>query len=81
MDLREQWDLRFLYKKHPQGKQPELYSEILSLIRKRRKKASNLRLPENATVSRVVLTRKGFLVYYEGQEQPEIIGPDNANVR
>jgi len=81
MDLREQWDLRFLHEKHAQGKQPELYSEILSLIRKRRKEASNLRLPENATVNRVVLTRKGFLVYYEGQEQPEIIGPDNANVR
>lgn len=81
IDLREPWDLLFLYDKHSRGKRPEFYSEILSLVQKRRNEAKLkgfLPIPgKEKTVRKLGMTRRGLLVYYEGQEQPEIIGPNN----
>jgi len=79
VDLREAWDLLFLYKGHRQGKQPEFYSEILSLVRARRNDALKkglLKIPDKRIVRKILLTSKGFLVYYKGQKQPEITGPN-----
>jgi hypothetical protein len=81
IDLREPWDLLFLYERHAQGERPEFYSEIFSLVEKRRNEAKLkgfLQIPsKEKTVSKRIMTRNGFLIYYEGQEQPEIIGPDD----
>lgn len=72
VDLWENWDLQFLYDKHPRGKQPEFYSEILSLVQKRRNQA----LPKNERkVTEIRMTRRGLLIYREGQNEPEIISP------
>ena len=79
VDLREPWDLLFLYKGHPRGEQPEFYSEILSLVRARRNDAIQkglIMVPVERIIRRILLTSKGFLIYYKGQKKPEIIGPN-----
>jgi predicted heme/steroid binding protein len=78
IDLREPWDLKFLYKNHPQGEDPEFYEEILSLIDIQRSEAQKkgwLDISDGERVIKIEFTTKGFLVYKEGQSQPEVIGP------
>jgi hypothetical protein len=81
VDTREPWDLMFLYYNHPRGKDPSFYSEILSLVQKQRSETQlkeTLSIPrDDEVVSKRALTRKGFLTYHNGREQPEIEGPDD----
>ena len=78
VDLREPWDLKFIYKNHPQGKNPKFYEEILSLIDVRRTEAKEKRwldIPDGKSISKMMMTSKGFLIYRKGQKQPEVVGP------
>lgn len=81
VDTQEPWDLMFLYYNHPRGKDPGFYSEILSLVQKRRSETplkGCLPVPrDDELVSKRALTRKGFLTYHNGREQPEIVGPND----
>lgn len=77
VDLREPWDLLFLYERYARGEQPEFYSEILLLVEKRRDEAKlkgELTIPTKGKATRTMMQR-GFLIYYEGREQPDFVGP------
>jgi hypothetical protein len=79
VDLREPWDLLFLYERHPRGKQPNFYSEIYSLVKNRRDEAIRRKLltipTKEENIRKIVMTRTGFMVYYKGQDRPELLGP------
>ena len=81
VDTREPWDIMFLYYNHPRGKDTSLYTEILSLVQKRRSETplkGYLPVPrDDEAVSKRALTRKGFLTYHNGREQLEIVGPND----
>jgi hypothetical protein len=75
VDLWGNWDLQFLFEKHPRGKQPEFYSEILSLVQKSRNRQGFQILPKNEKITEIRMTSRGLLIYREGQNEPDIIAP------
>jgi len=83
VDSRERWDLLFLLVNHPRGDQPEFYSEILSLVQKRRDeaKAKPKRLLQISAKHKlkgdIILSERGFTIPYRDLKNAETIGPDN----
>jgi hypothetical protein len=82
IDSREPWDLAFLFEGHSRGKQVEFYSEILSLVRKRRREARSKGLKifdKKQKIQKITVTQQGFMIHHEGDKTPEIVGPEKES--